>query len=171
MAQHFIPLNCLNCGGQLDVYDDMERFACGFCGTGMIVQRRGGTVSLKSVEEAIHKVQIGTDKTAAELALVRLNEELKKLTDDERLVANSTSALSLMVIAWTGFCVGIMVPIEGSGSSGSLLFGLSATVGSAFLFRRGWKSKERSDQRLTALRQQIAYINTHIEEQRKIVTL
>lgn len=171
MSQHFIPLNCLNCGGRLDVYDDMERFACGFCGTGMIVQRRGGTVSLKSVAEAIHKVQIGTDKTAAELALVRLNEELKKLTDEERLVANSTSALSLMLIAWTGFGVGIIVSLKGSDSWGSLIFGLSTTVGSVLLFMRACKNQERESQRLTALRQQIAYANTHIEEQRKIVTV
>ena len=41
----------------------------------MVVERRGGTVSLKAVEQAIQKIQIGTDKTAAELAMVRLKEE------------------------------------------------------------------------------------------------
>jgi predicted RNA-binding Zn-ribbon protein involved in translation (DUF1610 family) len=67
MSDRFINLNCAHCGAKLDVYDDMERFACGYCGTEMIVQRRGGTVALKAVTEAIQKVQIGTDKTAAEL--------------------------------------------------------------------------------------------------------
>jgi hypothetical protein len=38
-----------------------------------MVSREGGTVSL--IAEAINKVQIGTDKTAAELALVRLKNE------------------------------------------------------------------------------------------------
>ena len=86
MSEQFVNLNCANCGAKLDVYVDMERFACGYCGTEMVVQRRGGTVALKAVTEAIKNVRIGTDKTAAELALVRLdqdsvrlNEQLKKL--------------------------------------------------------------------------------------------
>ncbi len=43
----------------------------------MIVVRRGGTVALKAVSEAIKKVQIGTEKTAAELAIVRYEKELQ----------------------------------------------------------------------------------------------
>ncbi|HPT28024.1 MAG TPA: hypothetical protein PLZ95_16515 [Bryobacteraceae bacterium] len=42
----------------------------------MVVQRRGGTVTLAAVTEAIQKVQVGTDRTAAELALIRLEKEL-----------------------------------------------------------------------------------------------
>ncbi len=80
MSERFIPLTCQNCGGKLDVYDDMERFACGYCGAEMIVQRRGGTVALKKVTEAIKQVQVDTEKTAAELALVRLGKELTELT-------------------------------------------------------------------------------------------
>jgi ribosomal protein S27E len=80
MSERFVSLKCQSCGGQLNVYDDMRRFACGYCGTEMVVQRRGGTVALKSATEAIKQVQVGTDKTAAELALVRLNAELSKLT-------------------------------------------------------------------------------------------
>jgi hypothetical protein len=45
----------------------------------MIVQRRGGTVALKAVRDAIEKVQVGTDKTAAELAIARYQEELREL--------------------------------------------------------------------------------------------
>jgi len=71
MPEHFINLSCANCGSKLNVYDDMERFACSYCGTELIVQRRGGTVSLRAVTEAIKRVQIGTDKTAAELAIAR----------------------------------------------------------------------------------------------------
>ena len=41
----------------------------------MIVQRRGGTVALKALREAIRQVQVGTDKTAAELAIARLDRE------------------------------------------------------------------------------------------------
>jgi hypothetical protein len=34
----------------------MDSFACRYCGTGMVVQRRGGTVGLKSIEEAIGRM-------------------------------------------------------------------------------------------------------------------
>jgi ribosomal protein S27AE len=78
MPDRFINLNCANCGGTLDVYDDMERFACGHCGTTMLVQRRGGTVQL-NLPERTNKVKIGKNNTAEELALARLTEEKQKL--------------------------------------------------------------------------------------------
>jgi|GEM_PF-5113869 len=74
-----VSLKCENCGGSLEVSDDIERFACQYCGAEMLVQRRGGTVSLHKVTEAIRGVQKGTDKTAAELAIARLNKELQDL--------------------------------------------------------------------------------------------
>ncbi len=77
MLSPFITLNCPNCGGRLEIYDEIDRFACSFCGSEMLVQRRGGTVALKRVETAIRKVQVGTDKTAAELAMPRLRAELQ----------------------------------------------------------------------------------------------
>jgi predicted RNA-binding Zn-ribbon protein involved in translation (DUF1610 family) len=49
MTAHFITLSCASCGGTLEVYDDMERFACGYCGMEITVQRRGGTAVLKAV--------------------------------------------------------------------------------------------------------------------------
>jgi hypothetical protein len=57
----------------------MTKFACGYCGAEQIVERRGGTVALKPIADAIARVQVGTDKTAAELALKRLPQELKAL--------------------------------------------------------------------------------------------
>jgi hypothetical protein len=57
-----IKLSCISCGAKLNVYDDMERFFCGYCGTGMSVQRRGGAVILKTLTEAIQKVQVGTTR-------------------------------------------------------------------------------------------------------------
>lgn len=79
MSDHFVTLKCPQCGGSLQIYDDMENFACGYCGTNMVTQRRGGTVLLKAVADAIRNVQVGTDKTAAELAILRLNGELEEL--------------------------------------------------------------------------------------------
>ena len=79
----FISLACPNCGGRLEIYDDMDRFACSFCGSEILAQRRGGAVLLTRVENAIHRVQVGTDKTASELALPRLHSELQRWTQAE----------------------------------------------------------------------------------------
>ncbi|HEX8564643.1 MAG TPA: hypothetical protein VF648_03170 [Pyrinomonadaceae bacterium] len=72
-----VKLNCVNCGFGLDISEQMERLACGYCGTQQIVERSGGAVHLRGVTEAIARVQTGTDKTAAELALARLSKELE----------------------------------------------------------------------------------------------
>jgi hypothetical protein len=50
---------------------DMSRFACGYCGAALAVERRGGTIALRQVVDAVARVQVGTDKTAAELAIAR----------------------------------------------------------------------------------------------------
>ncbi len=71
-----VNLKCASCGGALEIHPDMDQFACGYCGSEQLVERRGGTISLKRVIDAVTRVQTGTDKTAAELALVRLEREL-----------------------------------------------------------------------------------------------
>jgi hypothetical protein len=50
----------------------------------MMVHRRGDTVALKTVAEAIHWVQAGTDQTAAELVIVRIEKELQIARARER---------------------------------------------------------------------------------------
>jgi DNA-directed RNA polymerase subunit RPC12/RpoP len=70
-----IPLKCPGCGAKLDVSDEMDRFVCAYCGSELLTQRRGGTVALRPLTDAIAKVQVSTDKTAAELALRRLLDE------------------------------------------------------------------------------------------------
>jgi hypothetical protein len=72
------PMKCPECGAGLQISPTMESFACGYCGTSIRAVRQGGTVSL--VAEAIARIQTGTDKTAAELALIRLKDELKANT-------------------------------------------------------------------------------------------
>ena len=62
MPENFITLKCQSCGGNLDVYEDMDRFSCSYCGTEMIVQRRGGTVALKLVQEAIKEYRSARTK-------------------------------------------------------------------------------------------------------------
>jgi Arc/MetJ family transcription regulator len=82
-----IPLKCASCGSNLEVTLEMDTFACGYCGASQIVERQGGTVSLRLVTDAIRSVQVGTDKTAAELALKRLSRELESVEQEFNDVA------------------------------------------------------------------------------------
>lgn len=80
-----ITMKCPGCGADLQIAPHMENFTCGYCGTSLRAIRQGGTVSL--IADAIAKVQSGTDRTAAELALVRLEREL---IDIRQRIASST---------------------------------------------------------------------------------
>lgn len=75
----YITLSCPSCGARLEVTQDIERFACAHCGREHIVKRGGGIVSLSPVVDALRKVEVGVDKTAAELAIVRLQKEIAYL--------------------------------------------------------------------------------------------
>jgi len=72
----FVTLSCPSCRGRLEITQDIERFACAHCGREHVVKRSGGIVSLSPVIDAIRKVEIGVDKTAAELAIVLLQKEI-----------------------------------------------------------------------------------------------
>lgn len=73
-----IAMKCANCGAGLQIAPDMDHFACSYCGASLSVARQGGTVALNLVADSIAKVQVGTDRTAAELALVRLPKEIEE---------------------------------------------------------------------------------------------
>ena len=128
MTGHYITLNCSNCGAKLDVYDDMERFACGKCGTVIEVQRRGGTVVLKSAAEASLQTQVRADSAAAGLDLLRLKEEAQLLSQQrEAKLAQSAArktwgylaGIALVVIGYFlvrfgfGFVMGLGVLLAG----------------------------------------------------------
>jgi ribosomal protein S27E len=128
MTDHFIKLRCENCGADLDVYDDMEQFACGYCGTEIAVQRRGGTVVLKLMTPATKNMAAGADQTSAELALMRLKEEAGNLSKrydamlQERVERNKRGyviGISLLLVGFVvvrsgyGLMVGLCLLIAG----------------------------------------------------------
>jgi predicted RNA-binding Zn-ribbon protein involved in translation (DUF1610 family) len=80
MEPTIITLTCPSCGGKLEITNEIDRFACGYCGVEHIVNRGGGIVSLKPVLESLQDVKIGVDRTAAELAIPRLESEISELT-------------------------------------------------------------------------------------------
>lgn len=75
-------LKCASCAAPLEINSETVEFVCAYCGSAQIVDRSGGAVTLKLVEESLGKIQHGTDRTAAELALTRLNSKLNTLYEE-----------------------------------------------------------------------------------------
>lgn len=82
----FVSLTCPSCGSRLQVTNDLDTFACGYCGNELRVKRGGGVVSLAPMVEGLERVQksvagveVGVDKTASELAIQRLRQDLQSL--------------------------------------------------------------------------------------------
>jgi len=111
VSSTFITLSCPNCGGTLEIYDDIDRFACSFCGSETLIQRRGGTVALKKVETAIRRVQVGTDRTAAELAMPRLHVELQQWTRAEQSLLNHRVTVLKFTSGHGLWCLGMAMAI------------------------------------------------------------
>ena len=72
----FVTLSCPTCGGHLQITKDIDCFACAHCGNEHVVNRGGGIVTLAPVVDGLERIQRGTDRTAKELAIRRMKEEL-----------------------------------------------------------------------------------------------
>jgi predicted RNA-binding Zn-ribbon protein involved in translation (DUF1610 family) len=75
----FITLTCPSCGGKLKVTDQIHLLACRNCGNEHMVHRDAGMIYLAPLTQDVRHIRIGVDKTAAELAVVRLSKELVEL--------------------------------------------------------------------------------------------
>jgi len=170
-----ITLKCSNCGGNLEITPEMENFACGYCGASQIVQRRGGTISLKLLTESISKVQIGTDKTAAELAIKRLSREISAVQENYAQInfakyaeLNRNKQLFL-VLAIAG-----PILLGGIATSLSPVLGVILAIvciGSAgyFGYKRNEDIKVKYEPELEELDRQYKLLNKKIAQQRTIV--
>lgn len=127
----FVTLSCPSCGGKLEITKDIERFACAHCGQEHIVRRSGGIVSLSPVVDALNKVGVGVDKTAAELAIVRLQKEIDTfqvakanlLQSSPQPTLNPLSILSifLLVLGFLLSCLMIFGMANGGGGSSAVI--------------------------------------------------
>ncbi|MDH6170785.1 hypothetical protein M2282_005963 [Variovorax boronicumulans] len=109
-----MALRCAGCGANLEVEPDVDHLTCGYCRTQQEVVRRGGVVRLQKLEDAIALVQRGTDKTAAELAIPRLERELLEVdADRKRQIATpirvpdrtklANAVITMMIVSSVGF--------------------------------------------------------------------
>jgi predicted RNA-binding Zn-ribbon protein involved in translation (DUF1610 family) len=172
MMMTIVNLKCVSCGAELEITGEMERFACGYCGSQQIVERRGGTVGLK-LAETVARIQEGTDKTAGELALVRLDKELAatraqwRVSDERFRTQNKPEGdamiypLFLIVLAG-GFGIGVLVTlVVGDGWAGLGLFlamlvlFLGSVVGAAYgcswALQENKKRQERHKQKIVEM--------------------
>lgn len=90
-----ISLTCPSCGGKLLITEDIDRFVCVYCGNEHIVKRGDGIISLqpiiselKNVKHGVAHVQQGVDRTASELAIRRLQDELTLLRSKRAIKHN-----------------------------------------------------------------------------------
>jgi len=75
-----ISLTCPTCSHKLQITDDINRFACTYCGNEHIVKRSGGIVSLVPVIESIRDVGEKIDRVNIQLEIQRLIQEREILT-------------------------------------------------------------------------------------------
>jgi len=76
-----VTLTCPTCGGKLQITPDIDRFACTHCGNEHLVKRSEGVIAIQPLAESLTGLRRATDRTASEMALRRLREELARLVD------------------------------------------------------------------------------------------
>lgn len=182
---NIISLKCSSCGAILEISPDMEHFACGYCGVEQIVERRGGTVALKQVSEAIARVQKATDKTAAELAIRRLTSEIADKQNDLSAEASRHDELMVQMQAkhdsnsWLMMaCLGLLACLV------TLCFDrlLSIIIGcfSVFFFLRYYfaqrslnqdleKARKLKEEATRPIREEIAKLELRLAENKAVV--
>ena len=115
----FISLTCPSCGAKLQVENGMDQVACAHCGTEHLVKRGGGTISIAPIVEQLQSVNKGVDKTASELAIKRLRDEISEIK--ARMPTEEEGCLSKVGLGLISF--GVLVFIGGlmTGDGGTIL--------------------------------------------------
>ena len=132
----FITLTCPNCGGKLEITKDLQQFACAHCGTEHRVNRSASVISLTPFVDGIKKVQIGVDKTASELAIVRLKDEIALLENEYEDKYSYRNWLIKTIIVWgIGSLVGIFFLVRGIQFSSTSLIIIGIIVAGFGIFQ------------------------------------
>ncbi len=169
----FITLTCPNCGGRLEITNDVDRFACAYCGAEHLVRRGGGIVTLAPVLDGLRDVQVGVNRAASELAIHRLETEINRLADHYRVVASQLAALpkrparrslwrAAIRAVFAGALVALGVFVVGAllfgGRGAALAFGLTPVAAIFVIVGRvwlHWRVLQRDTQQLIASRAQM----------------
>ena len=185
----FISLTCPSCGGRLQITDDIDRFACAYCGVEHLVRRGGGIVTLAPVLDGLRQVQAGIDRAASELAVRRLEWEINHLAEQYRVLAGQLSALPAhpswrpvwralgwgLVTALLAVCLltsAGLILLDGDGAAWT--FGVAPVVAILVLVGivwLGWRSVQREKQQLSRQRARmqftLATLSRQIEDRQR----
>ncbi len=137
---NLVTLSCPTCGAPLKIPQDIERFACIYCGQEHAVQRGEGIVSLKPVVAKLDAIQAtsqqilstnvkttdAAQRVVAELALQRLDKEFQTINQ------GCAAAISLLLVG--GLVGGIAVVFLGATNVISIaIYGIGALLMLALL--------------------------------------
>jgi hypothetical protein len=181
-----ITLSCPNCGGKLEIAEGLDRFACAHRGVEHIVERRGGTISLDPVMGRLDEIKEGSDKTASELAIQRIKQEIEGIEDamkgvevppkssvtNARIYAYLAGALGTLVFV-AGLLAGLSPGVEsnpGSFARALLFGGVIAGVG-AYNYRSKQEQYDKAFIRMTILRKERNTKLKELEHHRKTVQI
>jgi len=95
----FVTLTCPSCGGKLKITPDIDRFACAHCGNEHVVMRSEGVVALKPLQDSLTGLARATDRTASEMAIKRIREEIAGLQGGKGPVAAKLTPLQQVIAA------------------------------------------------------------------------
>lgn len=172
-----LTLKCSNCGSNLEITSEMSTFACGYCGASQIVERRGGTVSLKILSDSISKVQVGTDKTAAELAIKRLKEEFEETNlqfslHEKKRLEEVKQANTLFMFLWIlGLIICCVLTSQGTvGIIFAIISFIAGTTAILFFYIKNiGRIKDDDGRRRNRTTNEINEIMSRISKNKKIV--
>jgi hypothetical protein len=142
----------------------------------MHAQWNAGAVALTIVTAAIHQVREGTDRTAAELALFRLQGELTQLLQVEKAVVNGSmpvtepglprDAAALVFFAGLVLLLWSVTTRELETILTASAFSILLMAGGAHMARR---ERQQRAERLAQVRSRIARVQNQIARNRAIV--
>ena len=125
----FVTLSCPSCSGKLKITKDLDKFACSYCGNEHVVKRSEGVVSLAPVVQGLQHIQTGVDKTASELAIVRLKKEIQGLENQIRNLSSPASELGIIIVKSLITLVASILPMLFLGSTATkILLTIQAIV-------------------------------------------
>jgi len=184
-AARVVALNCPGCGAALEVGPALTQLACGYCGKSAMVDRSGGTVALLPMVAAIERVQAATDKTAAELALVRLRAEQVTLQQsyrgeqerhaaEARKTTTGAAGLSVVLAFVAALALWIAVAATDEVRAWAILILSGSLGGLALAVWLASRSKVERDRRhaeaIAPLRARMDWVEEHIVKNEATVT-
>jgi ribosomal protein S27AE len=125
----FVTLTCPSCGGELQVTDDIDRFACAYCGAEHLVRRGGGIVSLNPALDRLTRVEVEIDQTAFALAIMKLTAEIEELQAQISEIDPGSQTATYVIMIVTSLFASLLVFFDDDALGWILvLWGLMALI-------------------------------------------